>query len=166
MAALDHRLVFPDTVLAQVQRMRYTGHEKIDHYLSLYLIQRSRADTIPLTRVPMGVSPGTTVAEDSADLQVLGRFIDARSLHAEVLLHFHPIQGPSQEDAELMAARFQQNSRLSRYGIFVGPEGPVYYETDGSSVFPIRSPVSTIPISQFLRTQQQRLLDQFSAGYK
>ena len=146
--------------------MRYEGTEKINHYLSLHLIEGGRANTIPLTRIPMGVSPGMTVTEDSSFLQTLGRFLDLKSIHAEVLLHYHPLLGPSREDAELMAARFRDNSRMSRYGIFVGPAGPTYYETDGQTVFPMRSPVSTMPSNQFLRTQQQRLMDSFSACYK
>ncbi len=166
MPPLEYRLVIPESVFENISRMRYEGTEKIDHYLSLHLTQEGRANTIPLTRVRMGISPEMTVTEDRPFLQALGRFVKAKSLHAEVLLHFHPIQGPSQEDAELMAARFRDNSRMSRYGIFVGPEGPTYYETDGAAVFPVRSPVSTMPSNQFLRTQQQRLMDSFSAGYR
>ena len=162
----EHRLIIPAPVLPIIQGMRYTGQERIEYYLSREVDSRTHIDTLVLVRLPMGTSSGLTVTEDREFISALGRYLDLDQTNSAVLLHFHPLRGPSAPDEALMSERFGINNRLSRYGIFVGPEGPVFYETDGREVFPIRSQLATIPLSPEIRNLQQQVLDSYQNAFR
>lgn len=161
----ENRLVVPESILHHIRRMRYDGIERIDYYLSREISHPTDGytATIPLVRMPHGnPSRGLSVDEDPEFIRTLAKYLDSDQENSAVLLHFHPLKGPSSPDARLMVERFRQNNRLSRYGIFVGPDGPTIYETDGNDVFPIRSKVGTTPLTPEIRDLQQKVVREFA----
>ena len=107
-------------------------------------------------------SRGLSVDEDREFVQTLAKYLDLDQNNSSVLLHFHPLKGPSGPDAQMMVDRFRTNNRLNRYGIFVGPKGPTFYETDGNRVFPTSSQVGTIPLTDDVKTLQQRTFEEYA----
>ncbi len=158
---IEHRLVIPAPVFQRISDMRYTDHELIDYYLAKEIDMGTYKATTPLVRMPFGQSRGLSVADDPILLAALGRYLDVDQTHAAVMLHFHPIRGPSPPDAQLMRDRYQTNNRLNRYAIFVGPNGPTFYETDGRDVFPIRSSLRTMPHTPEIAGLQDQVLTAF-----
>lgn len=163
---IEHRLVIPEPVLGHIQSTGYTDTEVIDYYLAKEVDMGAYTAVVPLVRIPMGTSSRMSVIEDDELLQALAKYLDADQTNAAILLHYHPLDGPSGPDADHMRERFGANNRLCRYGIFVGPNGPRFYETDGRQVFPMRSQLSTFPHSQTIGSLQEAVAQAFSEAYR
>lgn len=140
----EHRLMIPETILEDINRMRYTGMETLDYYLSLEVNNSSGISTLMLCRIPGAEpTPAMRIETDPEARKILSRYLSANQNHSAVFLHSHPLEGPSRgynSDESSMMENFRVCDRL-RYIIIVGPNGPRFYETDGTSVFPIRAPV-------------------------
>ena len=161
---LENSLTIPEPMLAAIQRMRYEGEEFIDYYLACDVQSGQNVSTIPLVRVPMGSSPDMSVEADQRSLDALARYLDADSVNSAIFLHFHPLKGPSAEDERVMTRMYGETRGKIKCGIFVGPEGPTFYETDGKTVFTMRANLETISMSNAISGAQQEAYKKYQAG--
>ena len=162
---IEHKLVVPKPILRHIQSMKYDGTEYIDYYLSRDISHKDYIATIPLVRARMGESEEVYCSEEADLIDALGKYLDINKQNSAVILHFHPLKGPSSKDEGGMKRNFKLNNRLGRYAIFVGPDGPRFYETDGKSVFPIRSKLTAIIHSERIGSLQRKVFDDLRAAY-
>ena len=163
---IKHKLVVSKPILKHIQSMKYNGTEYIDYYLSRDVSHRNYIATIPLVRARMGESREVYCSEEADLIGALGKYLDINKQNSAVILHFHPLKGPSLKDEGGMKKNFKLNNRLGRYAIFVGPSGPRFYETDGKGVFPIHSKLTAIIHNERIESLQHKVFNDFRTAYR
>jgi len=153
-------LAIPEPILDHISEMKYTEMEIFDYYLSKDLDLGDHISTLVLARIPMGQSMGFTVDENNDLLPMLEEYLSKDRENSAVLLHFHPLRGPSEQDISIINERYNATKGRLKYAIIVGPECPTYWETDGINVSPINS-LKKIQYDENIESLQNEVLKSF-----